>query len=737
MWLQRLATPSLAYKQEKDCQPYMTHPSTPHAQLPLATKALSSKARHLPLRLLIGLFGIIVALVVLLLLPRYFEGSPLPAGAASKPFILGDHLYVIQDAGDKLNIDNVSSEQATDTLPLQARNWLKLGLSSDPLWLHFSLRSKAVSSQDLEPIYIELGMPVINLIEIFVVSEHGKLVKHALAGDEVLRTDRELPFPLPTFKLLLEPDKHYNVYLRLKSDSFMATSLFILTADELINKTMWQRVYTSIFYGMMFTMLFYNFFTYFFFRHKSYLFYVGHIVFLCLFQATLDGYLIEKYTANSLITIRWPVMYAGLANLSAIGFTRHLLEIAKDARFENRLLSICTGFAIFGMIIEPIFHNVFTSYFMMMSVIMSCVLVPIIGLKRYMDGSTIASFFLLAWILYPCLLIVYCMAMAGITPPNEITFNASRIGSMLECTLFSMALGYRMELLRRDKQQVIRQINRQLQREIKEISRGIEALASGRNDYQLSYQEDGHLSSIAKDFDALASSLRRNDDERKQWISDISHELRTPITVFRATIESFQDGVVSINDKSLSVLHKEALHLENLVKDLNDLNQCEQRLASEKRVSSNIVELIEHELTFFQAILWERGIDCDFQTPGTIIMVDGNERRLSQLFINLLNNSLKYTDAPGKLEISLHIEGDFVRIYWQDSSPGVGKEHLPLLFNRLYRVDKSRSRSLGGSGLGLAICKAITEAHGGSISAESSPLGGLGISISLPLTTGK
>lgn len=133
MWLQRLATPSLAYKQEKDCQPYMTHPSTPHAQLPLATKALSSKARHLPLRLLIGLFGIIVALVVLLLLPRYFEGSPLPAGAASKPFILGDHLYVIQDAGDKLNIDNVSSEQATDTLPLQARNWLKLGLSSDPL----------------------------------------------------------------------------------------------------------------------------------------------------------------------------------------------------------------------------------------------------------------------------------------------------------------------------------------------------------------------------------------------------------------------------------------------------------------------------------------------------------------------------------------------------------------------------------------------------------------------------
>lgn len=685
----------------------------------------------LSFRIIGGVVAVLVILVGVLLIPSFWKAGFI-AEHNQTPFYSGTTLNLRREQDKTISIHNIAAIPSDTKTALQRHNWLRIGLDTRPLWIDFELRMRPDTVSANEPIYLEFGMPLINHIEMLVFDAEGNLVTSALNGDEISQDQRALPFPPPTFKLHLKPEVGYHVYFRLQSDSFMATSLSILTADELIEKTLWQRFYTSLYYGMMTAMLFFNLFTYFFFRHKSYIFYVGHIIFSCLLQATLDGFLAEKTVFPWLITIRWPVIYSGFANLCAIGFTRHFLELPNRNSLENRLLDICSMGAAITIALEPFLHNIAMSYFTMFGVITSCVLVPVVGLKRYLDGFQFASFFLLAWILYPCLLVLYCLVMGGVLDPDPLSFNATRIGCMLECGLFSMALGFRMEVLRRDKHEIVRQINRQLQREIKSISLGIESLANGKLNHKLVLQPKGHLSAIAEDYDLLAKTLRRSEEERQQWLSDISHELKTPITVFRATIESFQDGVIPVNDKSLAILHKEALRLEHLVKDLNELNLCEQQHRQDEISAVNLVELIEHELGFFHNLFQEKRIMYRLITQEREITLEGNEKRLSQLIINLLNNTLKYTDSPGRLVISLMQDDDAINLCWEDSSPGVSEEHLPLLFDRLYRVDKSRARSNGGSGLGLAICKAIVESHGGKISARRSAMNGLSIDMSLP-----
>jgi two-component system sensor histidine kinase BaeS len=130
-----------------------------------------------------------------------------------------------------------------------------------------------------------------------------------------------------------------------------------------------------------------------------------------------------------------------------------------------------------------------------------------------------------------------------------------------------------------------------------------------------------------------------------------------------------------------------------------------------------------------------RGLDVQLDLDdGTLVFAD--ETRLDQVFANLMQNSLRYTDAPGRIAVAVKADGDRVVVDWQDSAPGVTADELPRLTERLYRVETSRSRASGGSGLGLAIARAIVEGHGGALNVVPSPLGGLGVRLVFPRWTG-
>jgi two-component system, OmpR family, sensor histidine kinase BaeS len=177
------------------------------------------------------------------------------------------------------------------------------------------------------------------------------------------------------------------------------------------------------------------------------------------------------------------------------------------------------------------------------------------------------------------------------------------------------------------------------------------------------------------------------------------------------------------------------MRLNRLVDDLYQLSMSDLGALTYRKEDLDLAELVTDALDSFRPEFAQKGISLteDIATAGTT-MVFGDHERLCQLFSNLLENSLKYTDEGGSLKVSLLCSGYRATVDIKDSAPGVPASDLDRLFERLYRVEASRNRAAGGAGLGLAICRNIVDAHAGTICAQPSPLGGLWISVMLPLT---
>lgn len=276
-------------------------------------------------------------------------------------------------------------------------------------------------------------------------------------------------------------------------------------------------------------------------------------------------------------------------------------------------------------------------------------------------------------------------------------------------------------------------LSQRLVNPLRSLSDATRRLAGGDYSARTTAASGDELGQLARDFNTLAHTLEQNEKSRRQWIADISHELRTPLAVLRGEIEALQDGVRQPTPERLGALHAEAMNLARLVDDLYELSLSDIGALSYRKQPLDLRAIIETATQNFADRLAERRLELALQLPPQPLPVLGDPDRLQQLCANLLSNSLRYTDPGGRVQIAARIDSGSVIIELQDSAPGVEAEHLPRLFERLYRVEGSRNRATGGAGLGLAIARNIVEAHGGSIAAESSSLGGLCVRVRLPL----
>jgi two-component system sensor histidine kinase BaeS len=275
---------------------------------------------------------------------------------------------------------------------------------------------------------------------------------------------------------------------------------------------------------------------------------------------------------------------------------------------------------------------------------------------------------------------------------------------------------------------------RRLVRPIKAMAGATHDIASGKYATRVPADSSDELGQLARDFNAMALTLEKNEKERRQWVADISHELRTPVAVLRGEIEALLDGIRTITPDTIRSLHAETLRLNRLVEDLYQLSLSDIGALTYRKENLDLVEALRDSMESYRPEFVRKGIALTNNiSEHAEVMVFADRARLNQLFANLFENTLRYTDAGGRLDIGLAHSGEKAIIEFQDSTPGVPGKELDRLFERLYRVEGSRSRTSGGAGLGLAICKNIVEAHEGTISAHQSPLGGLLIRISLPI----
>ena len=266
---------------------------------------------------------------------------------------------------------------------------------------------------------------------------------------------------------------------------------------------------------------------------------------------------------------------------------------------------------------------------------------------------------------------------------------------------------------------------------LKKLKQGANALSEGNYDFSFGSRSNDEFGELSDSFQSLIGSLKKQKESREQWLVDISHELRTPIAVLRSELEAIQDGIRQPETQRIDSMHHQVMGLRRLVDDLYLLSKTDSGVYQMETRTLDIAQLVQRVVSQFDPRVAEKGLEIELAQLDSPSLVKGDEKTLEQLFVNLLENSLRYTDAPGRILLSITEEKNSLIIRLEDSSPSVSKEHLPNLFTRLYRVDQSRSRQFGGSGLGLSICRNIVMMHGGEISAGESKLGGLAIDIRL------
>lgn len=278
----------------------------------------------------------------------------------------------------------------------------------------------------------------------------------------------------------------------------------------------------------------------------------------------------------------------------------------------------------------------------------------------------------------------------------------------------------------------------QLTRPIRALASGARSIAAGDYETRIPATRSDELGDLAGDFNQLAETLEKNRESRQRWVADIAHELRTPLAILRGELDAIEDGVRSFDAATQKSLQAEVSRLSKLVGDLHDLSIHDEGGLDYQSDRINVVGLLAAALDNAGNRFRDAGIRLTRDLPKDTVEVLGDATKLEQLLANLLENTLRYTDSPGTLHVRCFVDSNVVNLQFADSAPGVPSQMLAQLFDRLFRVSASRSRETGGSGLGLSICKAIVEAHGGTIEAKNSDAGGLLIQVQLPVagTTG-
>jgi two-component system, OmpR family, sensor histidine kinase BaeS len=269
---------------------------------------------------------------------------------------------------------------------------------------------------------------------------------------------------------------------------------------------------------------------------------------------------------------------------------------------------------------------------------------------------------------------------------------------------------------------------------IKKLTEASRELSSLHFATQVDVRTSDEFGQLASAFNSMAQALEKNEMLRKQWTADVAHELRTPLAILRGEVEAMQDGVREITPERIASLHDEINRIGKLVDDLHILFVADSKTLIRQKHPVRPLDILQEVLGTFETRLMKAGIRLEanlVEDQGAVVM--GDEDRLRQLFANLLENTIRYTDSPGLLRINHYCSLQQFTLVFEDSSPGVPPKALDRVFDRLYRVDKSRSRASGGGGLGLSICKEIVIGHDGAIRASHSSLGGFLISIEFPL----
>lgn len=274
-----------------------------------------------------------------------------------------------------------------------------------------------------------------------------------------------------------------------------------------------------------------------------------------------------------------------------------------------------------------------------------------------------------------------------------------------------------------------------LLRPVRALTYAAQKLATGDLSHRVAVRGDDELATLGLAFNKMADSLQQAEASRRSMTADIAHELRTPLAVQRANLEALQDGVYPLTAENLAPIIEQNHLLTRLVDDLRTLALADAGQITLQRAPTDFTSLVQHLVERFQPQASAHQISLQFNSsPTPIPMISADSIRLEQVLTNLLSNAMRYTPDGGKIELTLAQTDGSVRLSIHDTGQGIPEDSLPYIFERFYRVDKSRARAEGGTGLGLAIARQLARLHGGDLTATNHAAGGALFTLILPVS---
>ncbi|MCC7355036.1 MAG: HAMP domain-containing protein [Anaerolineae bacterium] len=270
-------------------------------------------------------------------------------------------------------------------------------------------------------------------------------------------------------------------------------------------------------------------------------------------------------------------------------------------------------------------------------------------------------------------------------------------------------------------------------RPVEQLTAAVQRMERGDLTARVSVDTQDEIGQLGHAFNAMAGSLAQQEQLRRNMVGDVAHELRTPLTNLRGYLEAARDGLLTPDGALVDNLYEETMLLNRLVADLQELALADAGQLALVRQPVSMVRIVEQAVTMLRPQADAKGLALLVNLPSDLPPIDADPERVGQVLRNLLNNAIAHTPRAGEITVIARKVNQEVVVSVHDTGAGIAPEHLPHIFDRFYRADKSRARRTGGAGLGLAIVKQLVEAHGGSLTVESEPGRGSTFTFTLPV----
>ena len=276
-------------------------------------------------------------------------------------------------------------------------------------------------------------------------------------------------------------------------------------------------------------------------------------------------------------------------------------------------------------------------------------------------------------------------------------------------------------------------LSRRIVRPIAGLAASAERVAQGHYGERVPVVGADELAQLGAAFNAMATSLESAEERRRRLLNDVAHELRTPLATIEGYLEALADGVVLPGEKAWAVMQTESRRLRRLVDDLQKVSKAEERQLDLRLSRVSPAALVDTALAAALPAYAEKGVVLERSAGGKTPDVRADPDRIGEVLANLLDNALRHTPPGGRVTVAADRSDHGLALTVTDTGEGIASEHLERVFERFYRADPARARAQGGSGIGLTIARAIVEAHGGRLHAESGGPGcGSRFVVSLP-----